>query len=154
MMDTLEIMKPALVVPQDNSEVNTMPTCKHALEIIGCYVACRLREGPYPKDACKSTDPVGCAEYQRAGRKAAEAEVVRLTEALRLANEDAEGLADAARDVVPGWCEYGVKVGASLCEDCNNEECSLKAALAAHDAAVKAGGKPILAGPGGMLSIS
>ena len=94
MMDTLEAMRPALVVPQDNSEVNTMPACKHALEIIGCYVACRLREGPYPKDACKSTDPVGCAEYQRARADAAEKRVVELEGAVGKAIEALrEGLA-------------------------------------------------------------
>ena len=95
MMDTLEAMKPALVVPQDNSEVNTMPTCKHALEIIGCYVACRLREGPYPKDACKSTDPVGCAEYQRDRAEAAEKQVTELDGAVgkvRLALRYGRGL--------------------------------------------------------------
>jgi len=50
------------------------------------------------------------------------------------AEKDAGRLAVAIPHLCPGWCEYGVKHGATSYEDCSNAECPIQKALCYHEA--------------------
>jgi len=52
---------------------------------------------------------------------------------------DGERLVEGASHVLPGWCERGVKLGASTCQACPGAECPWKAALRAHEDLKKKG---------------